>query len=286
MNDMIKKLLQIDQEILVEQIKHEEDENYYNVWKVIIDKKIYIFKKSSKIEESIYKLYLGKLEKGVPKLYKTITHNNEIYLLMEYFEGENICKASKDKLKVVLDNLIFEQNQFWNNVALDNPNYSYEYTILRRIDRGTYLKDSLIKKHYDKFLEYYKKLPRTLCHDDLLPFNVLVNNNNACIIDWEVGGILPYPVSIARLIAHGKDNENYLFYMTDSDKEYAIKYYYDNFIKYKDISYEDYIDAINYFLLFEYCEWIMLKEKYQEEHEIHKEYYLKAINHIKNIENR
>ena len=58
MNDMIKKLLQIDQEILVEQIKHEEDENYYNVWKVIIDKKIYIFKKSSKIEESIYKLYL------------------------------------------------------------------------------------------------------------------------------------------------------------------------------------------------------------------------------------
>jgi serine/threonine protein kinase len=151
MNDMIKKLLQIDQEILVEQIKHEEDENYYNVWKVIIDKKIYIFKKSSKIEESIYKLYLRKLEKGVPKLYKTITHNNEIYLLMEYFEGENICKASKDKLKVVLDNLIFEQNQFWNNVALDNPNYSYEYTILRRIDRGTYLKNSLIKKHYDKF---------------------------------------------------------------------------------------------------------------------------------------
>ena len=58
MNYMIKKLLQIDQEILVEQIKHEEDENYYNVWKVIIDKKIYIFKKSSKIEESIYKLYL------------------------------------------------------------------------------------------------------------------------------------------------------------------------------------------------------------------------------------
>ena len=45
---------------------------------------------------------------------------------MEYFEGENICKASKDKLKVVLDNLIFEQNQFWNNAALDNPNYSYE----------------------------------------------------------------------------------------------------------------------------------------------------------------
>ena len=115
---------------------------------------------------------------------------------------------------------------------------------------------------------------------------MLVNNNNACIIDWEVGGILPYPVSIARLIAHGKDNENYLFYMTDSDKEFALNYYYDNFIKYKDISYEDYIDAINYFLLFEYCEWIMLKEKYQEEHEIHKEYYLKAINHIKNIENR
>ena len=29
-----------------------------------------------------------------------------------------------------------------------------------------------------------------------------------------------------------------------------------------------------------------IREKYQEEHEIHKEYYIKAINHIKNIENR
>lgn len=54
--------------------------------------------------------------------------------------------------------------------------------------------------------------------DDLLPFNVIVSDDRAVLIDWEYGGILPYPSSFARLIAHGEEAEDSLFHMTREDR--------------------------------------------------------------------
>ena len=121
-----------------------------------------------------------------------------------------------------------------------------------------------------------------MCHDDLLPFNVLVNGNKATIIDWEYAGILPYPTSLVRLIAHGREEEDAFFYMTEADKSFAIDYYYEHLVKSKGISYEDYRRSVDYFLLYEYCEWIMLGNKYADEDIPRaREYLAKAKDHIR-----
>ena len=94
------------------------------------------------------------------------------------------------------------------------------------------------------------------------------------MIDLEYGGILPYPTSIARLITHGEDTEDALFYMTQEDKEFAIGYYYDNLLKDRGITYVEWRNTIEYFLFYEYCEWVFVENKYEN---IDNEYYIKYL---------
>ena len=70
--------------------------------------------------------------------------------------------------------------------------------------------------------------------------------------------------------------------MRDEDKSFAIDYYYNNFIKHKGIAYADYIFAMDCFLLYEYCEWIMLGNKYEDaDMERYHGYLKKAKAHLK-----
>ena len=107
----------------------------------------------------------------------------------------------------------------------------------------------------------------------MLPFNVIVNDS-AYLIDWEHAGILPYPTPLVRLIAHGKDDPKYIFYMTDEDKNFAIEYFYKHCIKYHNVNYDEYIKTINLFLVYEYSEWIMLGNKYENTNTERYNYYI------------
>ena len=120
----------------------------------------------------------------------------------------------------------------------------------------------------------YSSTPRALCHDDLLPFNVIVSEDRAVLIDWEFAGLLPYPVSFARLIAHGEDNENAFFRMTQADKAFAIDYYHDHLLKEIGIGYEEWRRTLEFFLFYEYCEWVFIGNKYEGTNE---EYYRKYL---------
>jgi len=98
-------------------------------------------------------------------------------------------------------------------------------------------------------------------------------------IDWEVGGILPYPTSLARLIAHGEDAEDALCYMRETDKNFAIDYYFDKFIKGKGIDYSAYRHSLDLFIFYEYCEWVYLGNKHNcTDSERYQKYFKKAIN--------
>jgi thiamine kinase-like enzyme len=90
----------------------------------------------------------------------------------------------------------------------------------------------------------------------MLPFNVIISQNRAVILDWEYGGILPYPCALARLIAYGEEDENALFFIKRDDQIFAVDYYYENLIKGMDISYEEYIRTMKLFFFKEYSEWI------------------------------
>ena len=246
----------------ITQLRHEEDDEPYQVWRIDTDNAKYILKEAKGMEAEIHQLILDIAQEIVPALYQVINIEEKTYLLMEYIEGENLCNCNRAKLTHALDALIYLQRKTWENLPLAQSKDLFENDLLRRQNRGKYLNDLLLEEAYGKFLKVYQCVPKTLCHDDLLPFNILATSQEAFLIDWESGGILPYPTSFARLIAHAEEDKNAFFYMTQADKSFAIDYYYDHLLKEKGISHIDWQNTLEYFLFYEYCEWVFVGNKY------------------------
>ena len=260
-----------------------EDGSAYGVWKVQSQGMTYVLKKAKGQEISIYTSFFNRELRGAPRFLGSTTFDGEAYFLMDYVPGEDLRRCNRKKLIGALDALICLQDFYWERRELPGVGIAFADSFVGRKNRKNYLNDKELEEAYDAFLAQYAALPRTLCHDDLLPFNVLVGEEKATIIDWEVGGILPYPTSLARLIAHTEDSADAFFFMTEEDKAFAIDYYYENLVKNKGISYGDYRKALDAFLLYEYCEWIMLGNKYPDGDKVRYCAYLeKAKAHIKN----
>lgn len=261
-----------------------EDGSEYAVWLISDGDAKYVLKRAKAREIEVYSGFFRNGILGAPHFYESVIFEGDDYFLMECVDGKDLCRADRKSITKALDALISLQEAFWNNTSCADCGHSFEKSLKGRIDRGNYLDDPILEGYYSRFLETYKRVPRTLCHDDLLPFNVLVGDDKACLIDWEYGGILPYPVSIARLIAHGEENEEALFYMSNEDKSFAIDYYFDHLIKEKGIDYKEYRQTVDLFLLYEYCEWIMLGNKYEDGNRQMLEKYKKiACEHIKKM---
>ena len=243
----------------IRQLKHEEDDSYYSVWQIQANGQHYILKKAGTAEADFYRQYQTELGCNAPRIYETAHTEGEAYLLMEHIAGENLCQCDRRKLTLALDALISIQRRTWD---MNQPD-SFEESLRRRENRGRYLHDTQLEEVYQEFLELYQSVPRALCHDDLLPFNILVSENRVVLIDWEVGGLLPYPVSFARLIAHGEEAQDAFFHMSQEDKDFAIDYYYHNLLKEKGISYAEWRHTLEYFLFYELCEWVYVGHRYE-----------------------
>lgn len=242
--------------------KSVEDGCEYDVWLVFDGERNYVLKKAKKFELAVFSAYFNGEIYGAPRFFGSKTIDGHPYFLMEYVEGNDACRCERDELIKVLDALISLQEKYWNTTKTGG--LSFEEALIGRRNRGKYLNDYDIERAYKCYLREFETLPKTLCHDDLLPFNVIVSDDRAVLIDWEIAGILPYPTSLVRFIAHSGESESGLFYLKDVDKAFAIDYYYENLIKSKGIDYKDYRRHIDLFLLYEYCEWIMLGNKYED----------------------
>ena len=134
-----------------------------------------------------------------------------------------------------------------------------------------------MERVYDAYLEAYVSMPGSLCHDDLLPFNVLVNDDRAVLIDWEYAGILPYATSLARLIAHCEEDENAFFFMKNVDKAFAIDYYFEHLAFPMGISREVFDRHLQLCLFYDYCEWVYVGNRYgNTDSQRFRDYLLKA----------
>ena len=258
-----------------------EDGEAYSVWKITRDGKTDVLKKAKEYEAEIYRTFLAHPNSGAPRVEGIATVDGETYILMEYVEGHDLCRCTRADLQKALDALIALQNAHWEDQRHAESGYSFEKSLGQRVSRGNYLRDPALEAAYEQFLAEYRTVPRTLCHDDLLPFNVIVNADRAVLIDWEYAGVLPYPAPLARLIAHCEAQADAFFFMKDEDRQFAIEYYYAHFIAEKGIAYADYRRTLDLFLLYEYCEWIMLGVKYEGADQTrHAQYREKARKHL------
>lgn len=271
----------------IQPFRNQEDGEEYQVWKVTSGDRILVLKKAKERELAVYRDFFTGEVPGVPKFYAAAQVEGTDYFLMEYVTGRDLCKCDRAGLQKALDALIGLQDRFWEASAYSNGGYTFAESLGSREKRGQYLDDEELERAYETFLELYKTVPRTLCHDDLLPFNVLVSEHGATLIDWEYGGMLPYPTSLARLIAHGVEEEQAFFYMKDEDRAFAIDYYYEHLVCKKGISYADYRRTLDYFLLYEYCEWIMVGKRYGSTDTERYAYYVKkARDHVHDMASR
>ena len=274
----------ISLDLTIFQFHNAEDGSPYEVWKVQNAKTTCVLKKAKGHELEIYATFFNEEISGAPRFLGSTTFGGDDYFLMEYVEGEDLRLCNRDKLTAALDALIDVQSHYWENHEFDRVAVSYEAGLAKCKGRRDYLRDAELEQAYDAFLELYELLPRTLCHDDLLPFNVLVSEGKATLIDWEYAGVLPYPTSLARLIAHGEERNGAFFYMTEDDKLFAVSYYFEHLVKKKGISYADYRKALDNFLLYEYCEWVMLGNKYADaDMERYRDYFDKAKTHVRRM---
>ena len=99
-------------------------------------------------------------------------------------------------------------------------------------------------------------------------------------IDWEFAGILPYPTSFARLIAHGEEDENTFFHMTAADREFAIDYYYEKLLAEQGISYRAWREALLSFLPVRGLRMVMIGNKYGEKDSPYFQKYLPMTKHL------
>ena len=240
-----------------------EDGEMYDVCLVQSAQGECVIKRAKGDEANIYRALLTGCP-GVPTLYGTHEIGTDAYLLLERAPGEPILHLDRASLTKILDALIQMQAKYWNFTPPANLAYTFDNALDARRARGTHLHDKEIERAYATYLELFCTLPRTLCHDDLLPFNVLVSKENATLIDWEIAGILPYPTPLARLLAHAQDTPDAFFYATDADKAFAAQYYYDGLVAPRGIPLADFARALRYFTLYEYCEWIMVGNKYHQ----------------------
>ncbi len=245
----------------VSQFHSKEDGSTYDVWRLDTPDGIRVLKKAKGSEAQMYNAYFSLPKCYAPRLYQSLQFDGATYLLMEYIPGEDMTRASREALTRTLDSLIAMQKEYWleENRGTVDPN-----CLQSRINRRNYLKEPILQQAYDAYLTALDTMQLTLCHDDLLPFNVIISQDRAVLIDWEVGGILPYPTSLARLIAHCSEEKDTFFFMKDADKAFAIDYYYNNLIEKMGITKAAFDRDLALCLLYEYCEWVYVGNKYPD----------------------
>ena len=271
-------------ETAISQFCNQEDGEPYQVWKIETPDGCYVLKKAKGVELSVYDTFFSKEITGAPRCFGSTRVGEDAYFLMEYVSGTDLRVCSREKVIAALDALISLQSAYWERREFASAGYSYEASLPGRMRRLEHLHDQQLQRAYEAYLQLYASLPLTLCHDDLLPFNVLYDGEKATIIDWEYAGLLPYPTALARLLAHCQEQEDAFFYMTQEDHDFAVEYYYTNLVQHHGISYQDYRKALDACLLYEYCEWIMLGNRYPEVDRQRYQFYLeKAKAHVQHM---
>ena len=194
---------------------YEEGGGFYDAWRIADGPETYLLKAAGENELTVYRRLGNRLD-ALPRCFGTTTYRNKTYILLEFVEGHDLMRCTRTDLTRVLDAMIALQDAYWDTKMRLGRSVSRTLPRLRK--RRAYLNEPALRAAYDRFLALYPTLHRTLCHDDLLPFNLIVSGERAVFIDWEEAGVLPYPAMLSRLLAHGAEHGETPFFMTAADK--------------------------------------------------------------------
>lgn len=232
-----------------------EYQRKYNVYKISVGKKAYVLKYSDKTETALYRNFLRGKDFNVPQYYGDTEYDGHVWLLIEYIDGADLRTFNQETAVASANTLAQIQNFYWDCEIEDGRFERYWERINRRAK--CLKKEPEIAAAYNKFLERQKDCPRTLCNGDFLQFNGILHEGRVYMIDWGFGGIMPYVLDIARLIAHGSEMQEdggFPFYMNDELRKIFVHSQYEGLKQKPD--WDRYIMDIKLAALNEYVEFL------------------------------
>lgn len=202
----------------------------YDVWLLENESGKLILKKDKKRkgDKTVYDAYFAGHDFAVPKILDAIESGDELFVVMEYAEGEDARGCSEGDAARIGKELARIQSEYlregghtklsdwyfvemiedyWNSVKDRFPGHEEAYAFVQR-----------------RFFE----APHTLIHDDLLPLNALVSREKVYILDWETSGIVPYFLDLGRFaFVDTKDS----FYISHNSAMAFLDAYYEEMRK-------------------------------------------------------
>lgn len=246
----------------------------YNVYKLTGDGKAYVLKKSDDREAAIYRGFLQNRGFAVPEYYGCAEHGGALWLLMEHIDGPDLRRFDPEMALASAKTLSQIQNAYWNSPIDDGRFQRYRERINRRAQCLQNYPE--LAEAYRLFLARQEDCPCTLCSGDFLPCNGILRNGRVYMIDWAFGGILPYALDIARLIAHGSEKPEpnaFPFYMDGDLRSAFVRAHYERLERKPD--WEQYIRDIKLAALNEYVKFleVLINDPETTREEIEADFY-------------
>ncbi len=251
------KELKLDSSVTAERFCDNDGEykRRYNVYKLTANGKACVLKKSDSQETAIYRDFFQGRGFAVPEYFGSVECDGAVWMLMEYIEGPDLRRFDREMALACAETLSQVQNVYWDSAAGGSRFQRYWERVNRRC---RCLQDyPELAKGYGMFLSRQLDCPRTLCSGDFLQCNGILHNGRAYMIDWGFGGILPYTLDIARLIAHGAEEPEpgaFPFYMDAELRSHFLRAHYERLEHKPD--WERYIQDVKLAALNEYVEFL------------------------------
>lgn len=209
--DVLQRLTTIDIDYYKQMSDQRLDKDYAVYLIENQQKEKFILKKATQNEVKINELLSEYKEAVSPKVISIKSDDKGIpWLTIDYVDGPDYTKLSTE-YAIKLGKSLAKMANFFNRKLdlLDDvkPIISSQVvskqTLLSKLPKDTYL-----YKNYQYYINRFVEMPKSICHDDLLPINIIFDRKNHTpkIIDWEHGRQSSYITDIARATTFYSDS--------------------------------------------------------------------------------
>lgn len=178
-----------------------------------------------RFDKTKYDIYFAGKGFAVPEIFEIFSAEGKDYVLMQCIEGKDARNCNPQDARKTGEELARIQ--------------SYYLTDGGHTETAGYYWNRYLEKYYEKLKAIFTDIddvweaskqrffeaPQTLVHDDLLPINVLIGESQPWMIDWEIAGIYPYFLDLARFAYVYCSIDEAFFISNESANAFIDAYY-------------------------------------------------------------
>lgn len=204
-----------------------ELDKVYDVYSIKTQNRTRILKllEERRFDKLKYDTYFEGKGFAVPEIYENVSVDGKDYVLMQFVEGVDARNCNPvDAAKVGQELGKIQSFYLTGGGHTETAEYYWNRYLEKYYEKLKLFLDD-IDDVWEKAKRRFFEAPQTLIHDDLLPINVLIGEDNPWIIDWEIAGIYPYFLDLARFAYVFCSIDNQFFLSKESADTFVDAYY-------------------------------------------------------------